>query len=269
VFTKGEVAAVLANVDDEVTRFFRSVGYTVTWDFRGAARWHEIYEGDEMLLQIDMGPSLADILRDLPLLAEGKPGTSASDYGVRGSLENLKKVAVRVDLRANGLDGGVIFEGFKNATKRQADKPCGEFYGGTHCVFCLWPRGDHGPDDLHLVQRMADAQKVTASESFTKCGVKPAQVNDGDDAMGPPVCCGCYETDPGKSEADVEGRRMRAKWAAWLLTKVADLDRLVERSGHVALEGERRRWDNVRRELAGIVEDDALLEKLVGQKEGD
>ena len=30
----------------------------------------------------------------------------------------------------------------------------------------------------------------------TKCKREPAEINDGDDASGPPVCCGCYSGGP-------------------------------------------------------------------------
>jgi hypothetical protein len=37
--------------------------------------------------------------------------------------------------------------------------PCDQFYGGTHCIFCHWPRDKHG-DNLHPIQRVADAMEI-------------------------------------------------------------------------------------------------------------
>ena len=90
-------ASFLSQIDDDVSKFFVSLGYQVGWDFNGhKKRWYEIYGNSELLLQIDMGPSVTDIACDLILLAEGKPGVSKSDWSVRGSHENLRKVAMRI-----------------------------------------------------------------------------------------------------------------------------------------------------------------------------
>jgi hypothetical protein len=88
-----------AEIDDEVTRFFRSLGYWVTWDFSRESRekWYEIYDGDELVYQADVGVPLADLLEDLECFARGKEqGTSASNYTVSVSAENARAICKRV-----------------------------------------------------------------------------------------------------------------------------------------------------------------------------
>jgi hypothetical protein len=78
------VLDVLCEVDDDFARFFRSLGYTVTWDFdrRRTEYWYEILDGEHMVCQVDYGVPLAHFLEDLPALAEDRRGTSASNYTV-------------------------------------------------------------------------------------------------------------------------------------------------------------------------------------------
>lgn len=73
----------LVEVDDEFTRFFRALGYTVTWDYDARGRWYEIVDEHGLLCQIDCEAPLADFLEDLPALATGQSGTSAAAYEVR------------------------------------------------------------------------------------------------------------------------------------------------------------------------------------------
>jgi hypothetical protein len=79
------IAEILKPLDDDVSRYFRLLGYGVTWDFsrKHECKWYEVMDGERLVCQIDFGVPLADILEDLPLLAEGKPGTSKSDYSIR------------------------------------------------------------------------------------------------------------------------------------------------------------------------------------------
>lgn len=79
---------------DELTCYFHKLDFGVTWDAdrawfdsRGASghRWYEIYEAGihgKLLCQITYGTPLAAVLEDLPLFAEGKPGTSKSNYDI-------------------------------------------------------------------------------------------------------------------------------------------------------------------------------------------
>jgi hypothetical protein len=95
-----ELMGIDAQLDnDEVSRYFRSMGYSVTWDFSGRLnrKWYEVMDGQNLVCQIDFGVPLADILEDLPLLAEGKLGTSKSDYVISSEDdEALKTLGQRI-----------------------------------------------------------------------------------------------------------------------------------------------------------------------------
>lgn len=85
----------------DVAQYFRSLGFTVTWDFRQSdnRHWYEIYAGDELLIQIDFGASLADLMTDLlgdgpvlPLPAGGQPSRHTSTWEVRSEGDGLQRV---------------------------------------------------------------------------------------------------------------------------------------------------------------------------------
>jgi hypothetical protein len=87
-----------SDVDGELVRFFRGLGYTVTWDFdkQHTEYWHELYDGEGLVCQVDFGVPLAHFLEDLPLLAEGRHGTSATAYTVNCSdVARLRELARR------------------------------------------------------------------------------------------------------------------------------------------------------------------------------
>lgn len=74
-------------VDDEVTAFFRDLGYEVDWDFsnRTGVHWYEISAADgDLICQIDMGVALDVIVGDLCALAAGRPMQEAIDYIISG-----------------------------------------------------------------------------------------------------------------------------------------------------------------------------------------
>ena len=50
-------AELVSDIDDEFSRFFRGLGYDVTWDFSRNERdcWYEILDGDRMICQVDFG----------------------------------------------------------------------------------------------------------------------------------------------------------------------------------------------------------------------
>lgn len=79
----------------EVRGFFRLMAFDVDWDLdlRTGNHWHEICEGNRILLQIDFAAPLSDLRSDLPLLATGQPSTCASNWQVRGSLADLQRIA--------------------------------------------------------------------------------------------------------------------------------------------------------------------------------
>lgn len=62
------------HIDDPLSRYFRSLGYDVTWDFRAATKeyWYEIYHCDASIAQIDMGIPLRTVHRDLCCWARGE-----------------------------------------------------------------------------------------------------------------------------------------------------------------------------------------------------
>lgn len=85
----------------KVAGYFDSLGFGVDWDYdsRTGLHWHEIFSGGssiKLLIQIDYSAPLDDLKSDLPLLAEGKPSTCASNWQVRGSIENIRLVVARM-----------------------------------------------------------------------------------------------------------------------------------------------------------------------------
>lgn len=86
--------------DKGVTKYFKSLGYDISWDFnrRDREEWYEILLDDKLVAQIDTGVPLADIYMDFCEFAKGKRmGVSKSDYKVCGNgpafEAMLKKVA--------------------------------------------------------------------------------------------------------------------------------------------------------------------------------
>lgn len=76
-------------MDDDVARYFRALGYEVSWDFdkHDGAHWYEIIDPktDRLIMQIDMGVPLAHIIEDMICWHEGRKATSKSNYDVRGN----------------------------------------------------------------------------------------------------------------------------------------------------------------------------------------
>lgn len=75
---------ILEPVKDEVTKFFKSLGYTVTWDFSNSTgkEWYEILLNNELICQIDMGVPKDVIIEDFRCWHEGKDSTSSYNYAV-------------------------------------------------------------------------------------------------------------------------------------------------------------------------------------------
>ncbi len=59
---------------DEVSDFFISLGYEVTWDFKRSTgeTWYEIIKGGYLVCQIDQGVPLKYIIRDFCCWHQGK-----------------------------------------------------------------------------------------------------------------------------------------------------------------------------------------------------
>ena len=56
-----------ANNECEFAKFFKQLGYTYCWDFsnRDGLRWHELYQGNELALQVDMSVPLKKVIADM------------------------------------------------------------------------------------------------------------------------------------------------------------------------------------------------------------
>jgi hypothetical protein len=96
VLSTAEVAHQWDLID--VPTHFKALGFSVQIEGTG---WYEIFDEDdagcgELLIQIDCGVPLADILEDLPLLAAGQEGTSKNNFVVHGSDDALKRVVVKM-----------------------------------------------------------------------------------------------------------------------------------------------------------------------------
>lgn len=67
--------------DARVATYFEGLGYSVSQDWnRKGASWHEISDTDGLIVQIDQGVPLTDIVGDFTLNADGKPGVSKTDW---------------------------------------------------------------------------------------------------------------------------------------------------------------------------------------------
>jgi hypothetical protein len=94
-----DVRALIEPIDDEFARYFRALGYEVTWDFqrKTGEHWYEIYEGGVLLCQISKKAPLAEFLDDLPHFAEGRRGVGPTDYWIAcEDDEKLRAIATRV-----------------------------------------------------------------------------------------------------------------------------------------------------------------------------
>lgn len=70
----------LIEVDDDIAKYFRKLGYVVTWDYGRGERWYEILKGCELVCQFDFGVPLVDLYTDLPYMLRGQGGPSKSSY---------------------------------------------------------------------------------------------------------------------------------------------------------------------------------------------
>lgn len=90
---------LLEEVDDEFARYFRGLGYDVTWDCNRRGRWYEVSRGKVVVCQVDLHVSLGTFLADLPDHLAGRPGSSGETYvlncpdlGLLGELQARAKV---------------------------------------------------------------------------------------------------------------------------------------------------------------------------------
>lgn len=56
-----------SNKECAIATFFRKRGYEYSWDFskHDGLHWHEIYDGDNMVMQVEMGIPLKQLKNDL------------------------------------------------------------------------------------------------------------------------------------------------------------------------------------------------------------
>lgn len=95
------------DVDDEVSRYFRSLGFEITWDFRheNRTRWYEIFVDGELVAQIDFGVPLARLIEDMILWSEDLSVMDPSDYDICVSEERepqFKKILAAVVKKEKG-----------------------------------------------------------------------------------------------------------------------------------------------------------------------
>jgi len=79
----------LKEKDGEVKQYFEKLGYRVSWDMntRAGEKWWEIFDkkSGQLIVQIDLGVPLADIIEDICCFHKGKTeGTSKSNYKFSG-----------------------------------------------------------------------------------------------------------------------------------------------------------------------------------------
>lgn len=78
-----EIPEILQEKTSDVSKFFKKLGYEVTWDFNDSGRWWEILTKNNIeFLQIDMGIPLSAIIQDFRCFREGK-SEGNSDYNYR------------------------------------------------------------------------------------------------------------------------------------------------------------------------------------------
>lgn len=90
--------------DPELVEFFKKLGYEVSWDgkMRTGERWHEVFDGGRLVIQVDFGVPLTALLEDLPLLVEHKEGTSSHNYTINGTNSDLGELLRRATALKNG-----------------------------------------------------------------------------------------------------------------------------------------------------------------------
>jgi hypothetical protein len=79
-----------SNDDCEFARYFKNLGYGYSWDCSGGESWHELYENDELVLQIEM-VDLDDIIKDFCNIKPTK-----TDWFVCGMEEDYQKAIKKV-----------------------------------------------------------------------------------------------------------------------------------------------------------------------------
>ena len=85
---------MLHNPSLEFKNYFTSLGYTVDWDYSKESNeyWYEIYKDGQLVLQIDQGIPLEDVILDLISCHTGKPAESSGrEYKISGPENELTK----------------------------------------------------------------------------------------------------------------------------------------------------------------------------------
>lgn len=92
--------------DKGVREFFESLGYEVECESKGYFEfWYNISNSEGLVVQIDQGVPLEDIIMDICEFYNGKPGVSKSDYKISGpDTPEVRKLFKKVhDFKVYGL----------------------------------------------------------------------------------------------------------------------------------------------------------------------
>ncbi|MBU2249623.1 MAG: hypothetical protein KKD77_22945 [Gammaproteobacteria bacterium] len=76
----------LQEIKNEVTVYFEDLGYKTSWDFNKSTgkRWYEIFDGERLVAQIDMGIPLFIIVMDMIAWSRGEQAIEQGfDYELR------------------------------------------------------------------------------------------------------------------------------------------------------------------------------------------
>lgn len=83
------------NEDSDFAKYFKALGYHYTWDGRmgTADSWHEIMDEHGLLVQIEMGPKLEDVLNSFC----GTPTPGDHDFWYSCPKENQPRLNVLIE----------------------------------------------------------------------------------------------------------------------------------------------------------------------------
>lgn len=95
-------------IDKGVVEFFEKLGYSVQCDSsrRSGEFWYDISDGQGLVVQIDQGVPLDDIVTDICRFYLGEPGISKYDYKISGpDSPSLKLLFKRIyDWKMNRIE---------------------------------------------------------------------------------------------------------------------------------------------------------------------
>jgi hypothetical protein len=88
----------MTHQNQEVIRYFESLGYKVGWDcrYKKGEYWHEIKKDGKLIAQIDFDVPLNDIIEDFTCIHEGRDPTSNPKYIINGYGEEFNELMRKV-----------------------------------------------------------------------------------------------------------------------------------------------------------------------------